>query len=277
MQQIQAQQINTILAQQVVTGYRIFKSSNPVFFIHLIEYTNPILFPLSEPSYLCTMIFSSRLIEEAVEAFARLPGIGRKTALRLVLHLLRASPEETHLLAGAITRMRDEIRFCKICFNVSDADVCSICSNPARRREIVCVVENIRDVMAIENTQQYTGVYHVLGGVISPLSGVGPEQLTVEPLLQRVASGQVQEVIMAISPTVEGDTTIFYLSQKLKAYPIKLTTIARGIAFGGELEYADEMTLARSLMNRLPLENYLSANAEDGSRLEGFSANEPSV
>ncbi|PJJ74692.1 DNA replication and repair protein RecR [Thermoflavifilum aggregans] len=211
------------------------------------------------------MIFSSRLIEEAVEAFSRLPGIGRKTALRLVLHLLKEAPEETHRLADAIRRMRDEIRFCRICYNVSDAEVCSICGNPARRHDIICVVENIRDVMAIENTQQYAGVYHVLGGVISPLAGVGPEDLTIEPLVQRVATGQVQEVIMAISPTVEGDTTIFYISGKLKAYPVKLTTIARGIAFGGELEYADEMTLARSLTNRLPLEKYMLSSQADPS------------
>jgi len=212
-------------------------------------------------AYLCGMVFSSRLIEEAVEAFSRLPGIGRKTALRLVLHLLKEAPDETHRLADAITRMRDEIQFCKICFNVSDAEVCSICSNPARRHDLICVVENIRDVMAIENTQQYTGVYHVLGGVISPLSGIGPDDLTIEPLVQRVAGGQVQEVIMAISPTVEGDTTLYYLSRKLSSYPVKLTTIARGIAFGGELEYADEMTLARSLTNRLPIESYLHTEA----------------
>ncbi|SFV31328.1 recombination mediator RecR [Thermoflavifilum thermophilum] len=212
------------------------------------------------------MVFSSRLIEEAVEAFSRLPGIGRKTALRLVLHLLKEAPEETHRLADAISRMRDEIRFCEICFNVSDAEVCSICSNPARRHDLVCVVENIRDVMAIENTQQYTGVYHVLGGVISPLSGVGPEDLTIDQLVQRAASGQVQEIIMAISPTVEGDTTLYYLSKKLKSYPVKLTTIARGIAFGGELEYADEMTLARSLTNRLPIESYLHTEEQASHR-----------
>lgn len=218
--------------------------------------------------YLCSMVFSSRLVEEAVEAFSRLPGIGRKTALRLVIHLLKEAPEETHRLADALVRMRDEIRFCRICYNISDTDVCSICSNPARRHDVICVVESIRDVMAIENTQQYQGVYHVLGGVISPLSGMGPEDLTIEQLIQRVmhpaqwgAQDGVQEIIMAISPTVEGDTTIYYLSKRLQAIGanhVKLTTIARGIAFGGELEYADEMTLARSLANRLPLENYLT-------------------
>jgi recombination protein RecR len=153
--------------------------------------------------------------------------------------------------------MRLQIRFCKICGNVSDAEVCSICGNSSRRQETICVVETIRDVMAIENTQQYNGVYHVLGGVISPLDGIGPDQLFIEPLTERVKQGNISEVIMAISPTIEGDTTIFYLSKKLKEFPVKLTTIARGIAFGGELEYADEMTLARSLTNRLPLEKYV--------------------
>ncbi|GAA4317505.1 recombination mediator RecR [Compostibacter hankyongensis] len=203
------------------------------------------------------MIFSSVLIEEAVNEFARLPGIGRKTALRLVLHLMKQDEAQVSRFSETIARMRRDIRFCRTCHNVSDAEVCSICKNPSRHRETICVVENIRDVMAIESTQQYNGVYHVLGGIISPLDGVGPEQLYIDTLVKRVAEGGVNEVIMAISPTIEGDTTIFFLSKKLRDFPVKITTIARGIAFGGELEYADEMTLARSLSNRLPLENYV--------------------
>lgn len=204
------------------------------------------------------MVFSSRLIESAVEALSGLPGIGKKTALRLVLHLLKQDPAAVAHFGEVIVKMRREIRFCRVCGNVSDQEVCTICSNPSRKRDTVCVVENIRDVMAIENTQQYNGVYHVLGGVISPLDGVGPEALTVSGLVERVREGGITEVIMAISPTIEGDTTIFYLSKKLKEFPVTLTTIARGIAFGGELEYADEMTLARSLTNRLPLERYVT-------------------
>lgn len=203
------------------------------------------------------MVFSSVLIENAVSELARLPGVGKKTALRLALHLLKQDETQVKHLSEALLNMRLQIRFCKVCGNVSDAEVCSICGNSSRRQETICVVETIRDVMAIENTQQYNGVYHVLGGVISPLDGIGPDQLFIEPLTERVKQGNISEVIMAISPTIEGDTTIFYLSKKLKEFPVKLTTIARGIAFGGELEYADEMTLARSLTNRLPLEKYV--------------------
>lgn len=203
------------------------------------------------------MVFTSVLIENAVEALAGLPGIGKKTALRLVLHLLKQDEKAVAHFGEVITRMRQEIKFCLRCGNVSDAEVCSICGNPSRKRDTVCVVENIRDVMAIENTQQYNGLYHVLGGVISPLDGVGPGDLGVETLVERIREGDIAEVIMAISPTIEGDTTIFYLSKKLKEFPVTITTIARGIAFGGELEYADEMTLARSLTNRLPLESYV--------------------
>jgi recombination protein RecR len=198
-----------------------------------------------------------------VNELARLPGIGKKTALRLVLHLLKQDPAVVDQLGEALVKMRREIRFCCRCGNVSDDTICSICSNPARQHETVCVVENIRDVMAIENTQQYNGLYHVLGGVISPLDGIGPDELAIDLLTERIKEGGITEVIMAISPTIEGDTTIFYLSRKLKAFPLKITTIARGIAFGGELEYADEMTLARSLAGRLPLENYVSGSSAE--------------
>lgn len=208
------------------------------------------------------MVFSSDLIEKAVTELSKLPGIGQKTALRLVLHLLKQDPAEVEKLGDAIVKMRREIKFCRNCGNVSDGEICSICNNTLRKQETVCVVENIRDVMAIENTQQYNGVYHVLGGVISPLDGIGPDELHIEQLVARVRQGAIQEVIMAISPTIEGDTTIYYLSKKLKDFPVKITTIARGIAFGGELEYADEMTLARSLLNRLPVENYVHNGQE---------------
>ncbi|QEH40238.1 recombination mediator RecR [Chitinophaga sp. XS-30] len=208
------------------------------------------------------MIFSSALIENAVNEFARLPGVGKKTALRLVLHLLKQDTAQVELFSETVARMRRQIKFCKYCHNVSDDDTCSICANTARHSNVVCVVESIRDVIAIENTQQFNGVYHVLGGIISPIDGIGPEQLNIHTLIERVQQQGVEEVIMALSPTIEGDTTIYYLSKKLKEWPVKITTIARGIAFGGELEYADEMTLARSLTNRLPLENYL----QQGSR-----------
>lgn len=203
------------------------------------------------------MIFSSALIENAVNEFARLPGVGKKTALRLVLHLLKQDTAQVELFSETVARMRRQIKFCKHCHNVSDDETCSICANPSRHTNVVCVVESIRDVIAIENTQQFNGVYHVLGGIISPIDGIGPEQLNIHSLVERVQQQGVEEVIMALSPTIEGDTTIYYLSKKLKEWPVKITTIARGIAFGGELEYADEMTLARSLTNRLPLENYL--------------------
>ena len=203
------------------------------------------------------MIFSSALIENAVNEFARLPGIGKKTALRLVLHLLKQDPGQVQLFGEVVTRMRQQIKFCKVCHNVSDEDTCSICSSSSRNKAMVCVVETIRDVMAIESTQQFNGVYHVLGGIISPIDGIGPEQLNIYSLVDRIQQQGVEEVIMALSPTIEGDTTIYYLSKKLKESPVKITTIARGIAFGGELEYADEMTLARSISNRLPLESYV--------------------
>lgn len=188
-----------------------------------------------------------------------MPGIGKKTALRLVLHLLKQEPAQVQQFSEAIARMRQQIKFCKHCHNVSDDEICSICASHSRNKGIVCVVENIRDVMAIENTQQYNGLYHVLGGIISPIDGIGPDQLNIHSLVERVQQQGIGEVIMALSPTIEGDTTIYYLSKKLQLpdNPVKITTIARGIAFGGELEYADEMTLARSITNRLPLENYM--------------------
>jgi len=200
------------------------------------------------------MNFSSDLLEQAVLEFGKLPGIGKKTALRLVLHLLKKEPGEVQLFADTIARMRNEIRFCTRCYNVSDSDLCNICLNPMRKNTIVCVVESIRDVMAIEATQQYSGGYHVLGGVISPLDGIGPDQLTIEALVKRVKEDGVEELIFALNPTIQGDTTLYYIQKQLEGIRLRITTIARGIAFGGELEYADEMTLARSLQNRLPVE-----------------------
>jgi recombination protein RecR len=204
------------------------------------------------------MVFSSQLMESAVNEFAKLPGIGRKTALRLVLHMLKQEKENVEHFGEVISKMRNEIRFCQRCNNVSDAEFCSICANTARKQEIVCVVETLREVIAIEATQQYNGVYHVLGGVISPLDGIGPDQLNIDSLINRVAKEKTEEIIFALSPTIQGDTTIYYIQKKLQSSGVRITTIARGIAFGGELEYADEMTLARSLQNRLPIENYVT-------------------
>ena len=204
------------------------------------------------------MQFSSSLLENAVNEFAKLPGIGKKTALRLVLHLLKTDPEKVENLGEAVIRMRKEIKFCQRCFNVADADICSICSNSMRHQEIICVVENIRDVIAIESTQQFSGTYHVLGGIISPLDGIGPDQLAIEPLLNRIQKEKTEELIFALNPNIQGDTTIYYIQKKLAGAPIRITTIARGIAFGGELEYADELTLGRSLQNRMPVESYVS-------------------
>jgi len=204
------------------------------------------------------MIFSSKLIEDAVQEFARLPGIGKKTALRMVLQLLKMDTAEVDEFTGALSRMRHGVVFCKECHNVSDSDVCVICVNPGRNRSQVCVVENIRDVIAIESTQQYSGLYHVLGGILSPLDGIGPEQLNITSLCTRVKEREVAELIMALSPTIEGDTTVYYIARQVKDLPVTITTIARGIAFGGELEFTDEMTLARSIAKRLPIENYVS-------------------
>ena len=204
------------------------------------------------------MIFSSKLIEDAVQEFSRLPGIGKKTALRMVLQLLRMDKGEVDEFTGAVSRMRHGVKFCKDCHNVSDTDVCMICVNPGRNRSQVCVVETIRDVIAIESTQQYSGLYHVLGGILSPLDGIGPEQLNISNLHDRIKNNGITELIMALSPTIEGDTTVYYIARQVKDINITITTIARGIAFGGELEYADEMTLARSIAKRLPIENYVT-------------------
>ncbi|MBI5371218.1 MAG: recombination protein RecR [Sphingobacteriales bacterium] len=204
------------------------------------------------------MQFSSSLLENAVNEFSKLPGIGKKTALRLVLHLLKQDSKEVNQFSEVIARMRGEIKFCQRCFNVADGDICSICANSARKQEIICVVESIRDVIAIESTQQYNGIYHILGGIISPLDGIGPDQLHIESLVNRVKKEKTEELIFALNPTIQGDTTIYYIQKKLQPHPVRITTIARGIAFGGELEYADEMTLARSLQNRLPVEKYVN-------------------
>jgi recombination protein RecR len=204
------------------------------------------------------MQFSSSLLENAVTEFAKLPGIGKKTALRLVLHLLRQEVGEVEHFGEVVARMRREIKFCNRCFNVADGDICSICANSMRRQDLICVVETIRDVIAIESTQQYNGLYHVLGGVISPLDGIGPDQLTIEALVNRIQKEATSELIFALNPNIQGDTTIYYIQKKIQAFPVQVTTIARGIAFGGELEYADEMTLARSLQNRLPVERYVA-------------------
>ena len=204
------------------------------------------------------MQFSSALLETAVNEFAKLPGIGKKTALRLVLHLLKQDAEDVSHFSDVVARMRTEIKFCQRCHNVADADICSICANSLRKQNMICVVENIRDVIALESTQQFNGTYHVLGGVISPLDGVGPNQLNIDTLINRAHKEETAEIIFALSPTIQGDTTIYYLQKKLPP-SVKVTTIARGIAFGGELEYADEMTLARSLQNRLPVESYVSS------------------
>lgn len=201
------------------------------------------------------MNFSSKYLEEAVQAFASLPGIGKKTALRLVLHLTQQPEEASTQFAEAIARMRRNIRQCERCFNLSDEPVCNICRDKSRDHTTVCVVEGIRDVMAIEDTSQYRGLYHVLGGVISPIEGIGPSDLTIDDLIDRVEQTGIKEVIMAISPTIEGDTTIFYLSKKLSGKPVKVSTIARGVSFGGELEYADELTLGRSIVARVPYDH----------------------
>ena len=198
------------------------------------------------------MNYPSKLIEAAVQGFAGLPGIGRKTALRLVLHLVNRPPEVSERFAESILQMRRNIRSCSVCGNLSDEGICVICADTRRDRSVVCVVESVRDVMAIEATQQFRGLYHVLGGVISPLEGVGPSDLRIEPLVQRVDEGGVQELIMAISPTIEGETTIFYISRLLREKSVQISAIARGVAFGGELEYADELTLGRSIATRAP-------------------------
>jgi len=198
--------------------------------------------------------YPSQLLERAVGEFARLPGIGRKTALRLVLHLLRQDSETALQLADAIRTLRIEVKRCRVCHNISDAELCPICGNPRRDSSTVCVVENVQDVMAIENTQQYQGLYHVLGGVISPMDGIGPSDIEIDSLVERVSQGLIGEVILALSPTMEGDATNFYINRKLKPLGVSVSVIARGIAVGNELEYTDEVTLGRSILNRTPFE-----------------------
>ena len=198
------------------------------------------------------MQFSSKLLAEAVEAFSSLPGIGRKSALRLALYLIRQDKDTTDRFVEAIGKMRREVRHCANCNNISDTEICALCSDTRRDRSLVCVVENIRDVMAIEDTGQFRGLYHVLGGVISPIEGIGPDQLSILPLIERAYKGEIKEVILAISPTIEGETTNYYISKKLQELGVRISVIARGISFGGELEYADELTLGRSIAARTP-------------------------
>lgn len=202
--------------------------------------------------------FPSILLENAVTEFAKLPGIGKKTALRLVLHLLKRDQEEVHRFSEALTRLKDEVRHCLVCHNISDTDICNICNNSSRDPGLVCVVENIRDVMSIENTRQFRGVYHVLGGIISPMDGIGPSDLEIESLIKRVEEGGIREVIFALSTTMEGDSTNFYLFKKLKNTNIRITTLARGVSVGDELEFTDELTLGRSIVNRLLYEQIIS-------------------
>jgi recombination protein RecR len=199
--------------------------------------------------------YPSQLLERAVREFSKLPGIGRKTALRLVLWMLRQDDADVEQFAEAVRLLKQEVKYCHVCHNISDADTCPICADPRRDASTVCVVENIQDVMAIENTQQYHGLYHVLGGIISPMDGVGPSDIEIESLIQRVAGGQVKEVILALSPTMEGDTTNFFIYRKLAPYDVKVSVIARGVAVGNELEYTDEVTLGRSIMNRTLFED----------------------
>lgn len=199
--------------------------------------------------------YPSQLLEKAVAEFSKLPGIGRKTALRLVLDVLRRSEEEVDSFTMAVSRVRKEVKYCRVCHNISDTEVCPICSDPNRDASTICVVENIRDVMAVENTQQYRGLYHVLGGIISPMDGIGPNDIAVDSLVDRVKEGRVKEVILALSSTMEGDTTNFYISRKLALYDVTVSVIARGISVGDELEYTDEVTLGRAILNRTTMNN----------------------
>lgn len=202
--------------------------------------------------------YPSKLLENAVEEFAKLPGIGRKTALRLVLHLLRQNTGDVDRFSQAISQLRHDVKHCKVCNNISDAEICTICANPRRDSSLLCVVENIKDVMSIENTHQYNGLYFVLGGVISPMDGIGPADLKIDQLINKIAEGNVREVIMALSATMEGDTTNFYIYKKLRQHPITISAIARGVAFGDELEYTDEITLGRAIINRIKFEATLT-------------------
>ncbi len=203
------------------------------------------------------MNFSSKLLENAVNEVSQLPGIGKRTALRLVLHLLKQPTSHTHNLSASLNNLVDGIKLCKKCHNISDVDICEICANHSRNSEIICVVEDVRDVMAIENTAQFKGLYHVLGGKISPIEGIGPQNLTIESLIKKVKIGTIKEIIFALSSTIEGDTTNFYIFKQLGDFKVKTSTIARGIAVGDELEYADEITLGRSIINRIPFEKSL--------------------
>ncbi len=205
------------------------------------------------------MDFSSKLLEQAVNEMSQLPGIGKRTALRLVLHLLKQPESQTVALSKSLVDLKTEVKFCKNCHNISDTELCEICANPNRQSEMVCVVEDIRDVMAIENTSQYRGLYHVLGGKISPMDGIGPSQLTIRSLVEKARAGKIEEIIFALSSTLEGDTTNFYIFKQLEGMEIKTSTIARGISVGDELEYADEVTLGRSITNRIPFENSMKS------------------
>ena len=205
------------------------------------------------------MEFSSRLLENAVNEMSQLPGIGKRTALRLVLHLLRQPEAQSYQLADALKKVREQINFCTSCFNISDSEICEICSNPLRDKSLICVVEDIRDVMAIENTGSFRGLYHVLGGKISPMDGIGPQDLKITALVEKVKNKEVNELIFAMSPTMEGDTTNFYIFRQLQDFNVKTSTIARGVAAGNELEYTDEITLGRSIIDRIPFEASLKS------------------
>lgn len=200
----------------------------------------------------------SKVLQQAVDEFAQLPGVGRKTAFRFVLHLLKKEPEELRKFGNTFLQLQEQVRYCKECYNITDRELCDICANQNRDKNTICVVEDIRDVVSIENTEQFKGLYHVLGGIISPLDGIGPSDLQIAPLVERVQSSEVKEVIFALSTTMEGDTTNFYLSRQLQKYDVKLSTLARGVSMGGGLEYTDELTLGRSLINRVPYENSLA-------------------
>lgn len=200
------------------------------------------------------MIYTSKLIEDAVNAFCKLPGIGKKTALRMVLHLLKEPEDTTKIFTESIARMRTDIKFCQTCNNIADGEICSICANPSRKKELICVVENFRDLITIENTGQFSGVYHILGGLLSPLEGIGPDQLYINQLIERIRQDQPRELIMALSPTIEGDTTVYYINKLVNNRAILISGIARGVAFGGELEYTDEITLGKAIAKRLPVD-----------------------
>ncbi|MBL7704954.1 MAG: recombination protein RecR [Taibaiella sp.] len=200
------------------------------------------------------MIYTSKLIEDAVNAFCKLPGIGKKTALRMVLHLLKEPEDTTKIFTESIAKMRTEIKFCQTCNNIADGEICSICANPSRKKELICVVENFRDLITIENTGQFSGVYHILGGLLSPLEGIGPDQLYINQLIERIRQDQPRELIMALSPTIEGDTTVYYINKLVNNPAVLISGIARGVAFGGELEYTDEITLGKAIAKRLPVD-----------------------